>query len=480
MANLLERPPQFRHDFDMPNTTWKNGRKFSFPVRDRHGNNINFRLECRLDKGNKRFVLRWQDPTDLDPKTGKKKSKTKSCKSYEEAFQRVKDFEFREDQRSSRAKQRLTFLSDDQLRDAEMALSTLPNGLSLKEVVDQFVQELPSKEATINEIYEAWMTEGKRAGKRKSSISSREDRTRDFRATHGKKMAHKVTFKDVEEVVFKKLQNGKDPSDRTIINRWSCIRSLMNRAIQKGYVKKDGNPCEIENGFCELPSPTASKTFLSVEETRELIKNATTYKDGIMLAYFSLACFSGLRPYEIHGGAFRSPVGADPLRWEDINLHSQHAEILVSEQQSKTRFTRWAPLRDYNANLQILLNHSRSLGHELITNKNFKENWRAVVRDSKLSFEGADADKCRRSFATYLYNKEHEVADNTLAKIMGNSPYVLNKHYKSVIQAGEGAKFFKIGIGGKKLTHKDLNLFSAQQFHQQLGQMIQERIEASE
>ena len=167
MANLLERPPQFRHDFDMPNTTWKNGRKFSFPVRDRHGNNINFRLECRLDKGNKRFVLRWQDPTDLDPKTGKKKSKTKSCKSYEEAFQRVKDFEFREDQRSSRAKQRLTFLSDDQLRDAEMALSTLPNGLSLKEVVDQFVQELPSKEATINEIYEAWMTEGKRAGKRK-------------------------------------------------------------------------------------------------------------------------------------------------------------------------------------------------------------------------------------------------------------------------------------------------------------------------
>ena len=368
----------------MPKTSWKKGRKFSFPVRDRHGNDINFRLECQIDKGNKRFVLRWRDPTDLKP-DGKKKDKTKTFKSYEEAYQRVKDFEFAEDQRNSRAKQRLTFLSDEQLRDAEMALSTLPNGLKLKDVVDQFVQELPTKEATINEIYEAWMTEGRRAGKRKSSISTRQDRTRDFRATYGNKMAHKITFKDVEDVVFKKLQNGKDPSERTIVNRWSCIRSLMNRAIQKGYVKKDGNPCEVHNGFPETPTPTPSKTFLSVEETRELIKNATEYKDGIMLAYFSLACFSGLRPFEIHGGAFRSPVGADPLKWEDINLNSQHAEILVSEQQSKTRFTRWAPLRDYNANLQILLNHSKNLGYELITTKNFKENWRAVVKLSLLS-----------------------------------------------------------------------------------------------
>ena len=53
-----------------------------------------------------------------------------------------------------------------------------------------------------------------------------------------------------------------------------------------------------------------------------------------------------------------------------------------------------------------------------------------------------------------------------LAKIMGNSPYVLNKHYKSIIKAGEGSKYFKIGIGGKKLNKKDLNLFSALQFHQ--------------
>ena len=32
----------------------------------------------------------------------------------------------------------------------------------------------------------------------------------------------------------------------------------------------------------------------------------------------------------------------------------------------------------------------------------------------------------------------------------------------------------------KKLTQKDLNLFSTQQFHQQPGEMIQEKIEESE
>ena len=60
----------------------------------------------------------------------------------------------------------------------------------------------------------------------------------------------------------------------------------MNRAISKGYLRKDGNPCEIYNGFSELPSSTPNKTFLTVSETQALIKNATEYKEGIMLGYF--------------------------------------------------------------------------------------------------------------------------------------------------------------------------------------------------
>ena len=79
-----------RHDFDMPNTSWKNGRKFSLPVRDRHGNNINFRLECQLDKGNKRFVLRWQDPTDLDPETGKKNQRQNLSRVTKKLFKELK------------------------------------------------------------------------------------------------------------------------------------------------------------------------------------------------------------------------------------------------------------------------------------------------------------------------------------------------------------------------------------------------------
>ena len=443
----------------MPNTTWKIGRKFRFLVRDRHGNNINFRLECRLDKGNKRFVLRWQDPTDLDPETGKKKSKTKSFKSYEEAFQRVKDFEFREDQRNSGAKQRLTFLSDDQLRDAEMVISLLPNDLSLKVVAESYLAELPNKEATINEVYKEWIQEAERANKRSSTISSRKDTTREFRKLYGTKKAHKVTFKDVEAIVFKNLKNGNKPSSQTIKNRWSGIRALMNRAISKGYLRKDGNPCEIYNGFSELPSSTPNKTFLTVSETQALIKNATEYKEGIMLGYFSLACFSGLRPQEIHGDAFRSPKDCDPLTWDDIELESENSEILVTEDQAKTRMIRWAPINDYNYNLKVLLLTAKEANKALITPKGFKDNWRAVVKLSNLTFDGSDADRPRRSFASYLYNKDRTIADRELSRIMGNSPYVLNKHYKSLIKAGEGTKYFKIGPFGKMLTKKEISEF---------------------
>lgn len=337
----------------------------------------------------------------------------------------MEDLKLKENLRNSRVKQRVTFLSEDQLHDAEIAIESIPTGTTLKQIVEQFLSEQPNKEATVNELYEEWKKEAERAGKRDSSIKSRADRTREFRSSYGLKKVHTITFKDVENIVFKKLKNGKKASEQTIVNRWSDIRSLFNRGIHKGYVKKDGNPCDICNGFSDLSSPTASKTFLEIDEARTLIKHASEYKDGIMLSYFSLACFSGLRPHEIHAGAFRSPIGADPLVWEDINLDSLTPEILVPEEKSKTRMTRWAPLKEYNLNLTILLHHARNLGHQLITIKNFKENWRAVVKLSKLTFEGGDADKCRRSFATYLYNKEQTLADIELSKLMGNCPYVL-------------------------------------------------------
>jgi hypothetical protein len=440
----------------MTNTRWKKGKKLSFPVRDGYGNDINFRLECQLDKGNKRFVLRWQDPIDVEPHTGKKKSKTKSFKDYDSAFRHVKDFEFREDLRNDKAKSRVTFLSETQLRDAEHAITILPNNLTLKMVVEDFLSQLPTKEATINEIYVEWITEAKRAKKRPSTISSREDRTRDFRATFGGSKAHNINYKHVEQIVFRKLKNGNEPSAQTITNRWRGIRSLMNRAIDKGYVKKGGNPCEHSNGFSELPSPSPNKSFLTIKEAQCLIKHATEYKDGIMLSYFSLACFSGLRPWEIHGGAFKSPVDAAPLTWDDIYLENEHPEILVTEEKSKTRTIRYAPLGDFNINLRNLLIYSKNQGHDLITTKNFKENWRAIVRLSGLSFEGSEADRPRRSFATYLYSKDRNLADRELSRIMGNSPYVLNKHYKSIIKSGEGKKYFSIGPTGKFLPKSKL------------------------
>ena len=138
----------------MANTSWKIGRSSSFLVIDGFNKNINFRLDCRLDKGNKRFVLRWQDPTDLNPKTGKKKSKTKSFKDYESAYNYVEDFKLKENLRNSTATKRVTFLSDAQLRDAEMAIASIPNGITLKQIAELFISDLPNKEATINELYE--------------------------------------------------------------------------------------------------------------------------------------------------------------------------------------------------------------------------------------------------------------------------------------------------------------------------------------
>ena len=39
---------------------------------------------------------------------------------------------------------------------------------------------------------------------------------------------------------------------------------------------------------------------------------------------------------------------------------------------------------------------------------------------------------------------------------MGNSPYVLNKHYKSMIKSGEENQYFSIGPSGKFLPKSEL------------------------
>lgn len=234
---------------------WKKGKRKSFPTRDGYGNDINFRLECQLDKGNKRFVLRWQDSTDRDPETGKKKSKTKSFKDYERAYQYVKDFEFREDLRNDKAKKRLTFLSEDQLRDAEIALRRLPNNITLDQLSRNYLKEIPKKEATVEKVLREWIVEAKRANKRPASISSMKDRTRTFVSTFGDTNVHQINYKDVEHVVFRRLKNGAQPTAQTIKNRWSAIRALMNKAINKGYLKEIVIHVNISMDLVNFPPP---------------------------------------------------------------------------------------------------------------------------------------------------------------------------------------------------------------------------------
>ena len=83
-----------------------------------------------------------------------------------------------------------------------------------------------------------------------------------------------------------------------------------------------------------------------------------------------------------------------------------------------------------------------------------------MVKLSNLDFSGSEADKPRRSFATYLFNKDRFSADKQLARIMGNTPYVLKKHYKNIIKAGEGKKYFQVGPKGEIMSDEYLKKLS--------------------
>lgn len=236
-----------------------------------------------------------------------------------------------------------------------------------------------------------------------------------FTTDLGNRRIQTITQLDVE----KWLNDKKDLGNRSKEHYRNYFGQFINWCIKHGYTKF--NPCaNIEIHVEEKPTE-----FFTVDQITELLNLVNTPRWNKLLPYTVICLFAGVRPNE-----------CNQLHWG--HFEGGGNELVIPAKISKTKRERRIVLAD---NLKAWLHYYKTTnpGAPLIPEANLPD----LVRDHKLklSFPWIQ-DGLRHSFATYFISKEKNYS--LLETFMGNSKYVLMKHYVRTVTEEEWKKFWAI------------------------------------
>ena len=197
----------------------------------------------------------------------------------------------------------ITQLNDSQLRQAEMAFTTLslklPN-ITLNEGIDWLVANYrPAQIAKpLHEAVTEFLADKKQAKRSPATIQNLTYRCTTFSKLHPAKLVSDVKPADVQSYIF---ASGK--------NQYA---TYSDRLVLQGFF----NWCMGQKFCVENPVETVEKVtirkgrpkFLELDAIRKLLNTAQTEQDGACLPLVVLSLFAGLRPAE-----------ARRFDWKDFN-----------------------------------------------------------------------------------------------------------------------------------------------------------------
>ena len=199
-----------------------------------------------------------------------------------------------------------------------------------------------------------------------------------------------------------------------------------------------------EHGYC-AENPVASKAtlakerakdveVLSVEEARKLIAAASPG----MLPYWVLGLFAGLRPSEIR-----------KLKWSDCDF--EHA--LITVRSAKTGRKRYVTMQP---NLVQWLGPYRCDDGKVVDPVNFRRQY-ALDREAA-GLNDWPANCLRHSFGSYWLAQFSDI--NALALQMGNSPAVIEEHYRQAVRPRDAHRFWAIIPSGASSSSKVVSMLA--------------------
>jgi integrase len=239
--------------------------------------------------------------------------------------------------------------------------------------------------------------------------------------------------KDTRNISTPQIQDWLDSQKlgtQSYANNRRVLHVFFEFCVARGYATD--NPVvavenvKIHNGEIEIFTPSEIARLLAAAEPD-------------FLPSLALGAFSGLRSAEI-----------ERLDWKDIHLAERH--IVIGKDAAKTASRRIVPIADNLAAWLALTPESKRKG------KVWKSGW--LYKEQQVCADATaieanlakgipakpavkwKANALRHSFATYSFALTNDAG--RIAGIMGNSPAIVNRHYRQLTTASVAQKWFAV------------------------------------
>lgn len=324
-------------------------------------------------------------------------------------------------------------LSPIQREDAREALALLEGRASLTAAARTWLRLNPVGEAlTVAQLFEQHLADLQSRGRREKTIQTRKQFLARFAKDHGTRPASSIIRDDVERWLALRVP---EKSFNTIRG---CLMAAFAYGVDRRTIERnpvDGiRPKHFDRSEPHFWSPDAVESILRAAVARDerIARQQSAMeqppaKSWIPFApYLALQAFGGLRPDE-----------AARLDWSSINFEGRVIRLPAAA--SKVRRARLISLEDNLA--AWLLPYRKGAGAVAPSLVTIKRARKAILAAAQLPAQWPQ-DVLRHSFATHwMAVHAHE---GRLAEILGNSPAIVQRHYKGLTSPEEGKRYFDI------------------------------------
>ncbi len=347
----------------------------------------------------------------------------KNFKSREEAAVEKAALEAKAAQAISNIRAVSTFLSDDQLREAEAAFRRLDGSpKSLSFYLDYALANYrpPEREITVEKATAAYLATKKQEHERgmlsECQLKDIRLRLEDLDDAFPGRVLSSLS----REALAAHCQRG-NPKPKTFNNRRGILFTFFKFAFCQDWVA--ANPLEKVPHLRVAHRRGSAKT-LSAEQSAKLMQHVEQIDGGALVPFFALALFAGIRPCVRTGEILK-------LKPEHVRLDT--GVILIEPEVSKVRMKRSVEIQP---NLAAWL-RAYPLDRFPIIAPNLQHERAAIAKTFGLSH-----DIMRHTFISMHVAKYRSMGEAALQA--GNSESIIRKHYLDLKTKDEAERFFSI------------------------------------
>ena len=347
----------------------------------------------------------------------------KNFKSREEAAVEKAALEAKAAQAISNIRAVSTFLSDDQLREAEAAFRRLDGSpKSLSVYLDYALANYrpPEREITVEKATAAYLATKKQEHERgmlsECQLKDIRLRLEDLDDAFPGRVLSSLS----REALAAHCQRG-NPKPKTFNNRRGILFTFFKFAFCQDWVA--ANPLEKVPHLRVAHRRGSAKT-LSAEQSAKLMQHVEQIDGGALVPFFALALFAGIRPCVRTGEILK-------LKPEHVRLDT--GVILIEPEVSKVRMKRSVEIQP---NLAAWL-RAYPLDRFPIIAPNLQHERAAIAKTFGLSH-----DIMRHTFISMHVAKYRSMGEAALQA--GNSESIIRKHYLDLKTKDEAERFFSI------------------------------------